>query len=72
MLTMGSPYFVWINANEIISSWYLLGAVCVTPPPLPQEHGHASVVELLLSNGADVEVRKAPCRPRSWANFSLL
>jgi hypothetical protein len=32
MITMGSPYFVWINANEIISSWYLLGAVCVTPP----------------------------------------
>jgi hypothetical protein len=29
---MGSPYFVWINANEIISAWYLLGAVCVTPP----------------------------------------
>jgi hypothetical protein len=33
MITMGSPYSVWINANEIISSWYLLGAVCVTPPP---------------------------------------
>jgi hypothetical protein len=33
MITMGSPYFVWINANEIISSWYLLGAGCVTPPP---------------------------------------
>jgi hypothetical protein len=33
MITMGSPYFVWINANEIISSWYLLGAVCVAPPP---------------------------------------
>jgi hypothetical protein len=32
MITTGSPYFVWINANEIISSWYLLGAVCVTPP----------------------------------------
>ena len=32
MITMGSPYFVWINANEIISLWYLLGAVCVTPP----------------------------------------
>jgi hypothetical protein len=29
---MGSPYFVWINANEIISSWYLLDAVCVNPP----------------------------------------
>jgi hypothetical protein len=29
---MGSPYFVWINANEKISSWCLLGAVCVTPP----------------------------------------
>jgi hypothetical protein len=33
MITMGSPYVVWINANEIISSWYLLGAVCVNPPP---------------------------------------
>jgi hypothetical protein len=33
MITMGSPYFVWINAYEIISSWYLLGAGCVTPPP---------------------------------------
>jgi hypothetical protein len=32
MITMGSPYFAWINANEIISPWYLLGAVCVTPP----------------------------------------
>jgi hypothetical protein len=31
MITMGSPYFVWINTNEIISSWYLLGAVCVAP-----------------------------------------
>jgi hypothetical protein len=35
MITMGSPYFVRINANEIIPSWYLLGAVCVWPrPPL--------------------------------------
>jgi hypothetical protein len=33
MITMGSPYFVWINTNEIISSWYLLGAVCVAPLP---------------------------------------
>jgi hypothetical protein len=32
MITMGSPDFVWINANEIISPWYLLGAGCVTPP----------------------------------------
>jgi hypothetical protein len=32
MIAMGSPYFVWINANEIISSWYLRGAVCVTSP----------------------------------------
>jgi hypothetical protein len=32
MINMGSPYFVWINANGIISSWYLLGAVCVAPP----------------------------------------
>jgi hypothetical protein len=32
MITMGSPDFVWINANAIISSWYLLGAVCVAPP----------------------------------------
>jgi hypothetical protein len=31
MITMGSPYFVLINANETISSWYLLGAVCVAP-----------------------------------------
>ena len=35
MITMGSPYFVWINTNEIISSWYLLGAVCVPPPCSP-------------------------------------
>jgi hypothetical protein len=27
--TLGSPYFVWINTNAIISSWYLLDAVCV-------------------------------------------
>ena len=32
MITMGSPYFVWINTNEIILSWCLLDAVCVTPP----------------------------------------
>ena len=32
MITMGSPYFVWKNTNEIILSWYLLDAVCVTPP----------------------------------------
>jgi hypothetical protein len=32
MITMGSPDFVWINTNEIISSWYLLGAVCVAAP----------------------------------------
>ena len=31
MITMGSLYFVWINTNKIISSWYLLDAVCVTP-----------------------------------------
>jgi hypothetical protein len=35
MITMGSPYFVWKNTNEITSSWYLLGAVCVAPP-LPE------------------------------------
>jgi hypothetical protein len=34
MITMGSPYFVWINTNGIISSWCLLGAVCVTPSPV--------------------------------------
>ena len=32
IITMGSPYFVWRNTNEIISSWYFLGAGCVTPP----------------------------------------
>jgi hypothetical protein len=32
MIATGSPDFVWINTNEIISSWYLLGAVCVSPP----------------------------------------
>jgi hypothetical protein len=32
MITMGSPYFVLINANEIIPSWYLLGAVLCGPP----------------------------------------
>ena len=31
VITMGSPDFVWINTNEIISSWYLLGAACVAP-----------------------------------------
>jgi hypothetical protein len=46
MITMDSPYFVWINANEIISSWYLLGAVCVAPPVIVRagragEHRHA-------------------------------
>jgi hypothetical protein len=46
MITMGSPYFVWINANEIISSWYLLGAVCVTPPHL---RGELDLVELLYA-----------------------
>ena len=35
MTTMGSPYFVWKNTNEISSPWYLLDAVCVTPPPCP-------------------------------------
>jgi hypothetical protein len=35
MITMGSPYCVWINTNEIISSCYLLDAVCVTPPASP-------------------------------------
>jgi hypothetical protein len=33
MITMGSPYFVWKNAYEIISSLCLLGAVCAPPPP---------------------------------------
>jgi hypothetical protein len=33
MITMGSPDFVWINTNGIISSWYLLDVVCVAPPP---------------------------------------
>jgi hypothetical protein len=32
MITMGSPYFVWINTNEILSLWYLLGVACVGPP----------------------------------------
>jgi hypothetical protein len=41
MITMGSPYFVWINANEIVSSWYLRGAVCVAPPPYQQVRGGA-------------------------------
>jgi hypothetical protein len=41
MITMGSPYFVWINTNEIISSWYLLGAVCVTPPGRRRARGPA-------------------------------
>jgi hypothetical protein len=35
MITMGSPYFVWKNANEIISSWFLFGAGCVAPPAAP-------------------------------------
>jgi hypothetical protein len=35
MITMGSPAFVWINTNEIISSWHLLGAGCVSPPIAP-------------------------------------
>jgi hypothetical protein len=36
MIAMGSPYFVWINTNEIISSWYLLGVVCVARPRMAQ------------------------------------
>ena len=40
MITMGSPYFVWINANKIISSWYLLDAVCVTPPSMTRVCAH--------------------------------
>jgi hypothetical protein len=37
MITMGPPYFVWINTSTIILSWYLLDAVCVTPPPSSHE-----------------------------------
>jgi hypothetical protein len=38
MITMGSPYVVWINTNRIVSSWYLRGAGCVTPPPPSHRH----------------------------------
>ena len=49
MITMGSPYFVWINTNEIISSWYLLGAVCVALPYLSaQVRVHAHVLHHAL------------------------
>jgi hypothetical protein len=40
MITMGSPYFVWINTNGIISSWYLLGAGCVAPPKVLGRRKH--------------------------------
>jgi hypothetical protein len=48
MITMGSLYFIWIDANVIISSWDLRGAVCVAPsrvgpdssPPLPWRTVH--------------------------------
>jgi hypothetical protein len=58
---MGSPYFVWINTNEIISSWYLLGAVCDPPA---QEHKDAQhvwpeVVDVLVKHGASLEVMGA-------------
>ena len=56
MITMGSPYFVWINANKIISSWYLLDAVCVTPPGLAQNapivRGTGYEVDMSASSGA--------------------
>jgi hypothetical protein len=52
MITMGSPYFEWINTNEIISSWYLLGAVCVTPP------GVAS--PFCVDNGANTRYNVLP------------
>jgi hypothetical protein len=32
---MGSPNFVWVNPNKIISSWCSRGAVCVPPPSAP-------------------------------------
>jgi hypothetical protein len=43
MITMGSPDFVWINTNEIISSWYLLGAVCVTPQVRAHREQHRTL-----------------------------
>jgi hypothetical protein len=42
---MGSPYFVWISTNEIISSWYLLGAVCVAPPPRLKRFGISTALD---------------------------
>ena len=44
---MGSLHCVWIHTNEMISAWYLLGAVCVTPP-----HLEAVVPQHLLEHGA--------------------
>jgi hypothetical protein len=32
MITMGSPYFVWKNTNEIILLRFLRDSVCVAPP----------------------------------------
>ena len=49
MITMGYPDFVWINANEIISSWYLLGAACVPPPAQVVCEGLRLVSEIEIS-----------------------
>jgi hypothetical protein len=72
MITMGSSYFVWINANEIISSWYLLGAVCVAPPRWLLQAIEEEAVMLVAGGAATIQVRETPSWPRSWANFSLL
>jgi hypothetical protein len=50
MITMGSPYFVWINTNEMISSWYLLGAVCVAPPGYAWRRRSASLAAAASSS----------------------
>jgi hypothetical protein len=62
MVTIDPPDFVWINTNEIISSWYLLDAVCVVPPrpAVHQARGCA-----LLSNGNSTSNQCVLCANRA-------
>jgi hypothetical protein len=68
LITMGAPYFVWTNANEIISSWYVLGAGCVAPPPPANPQAHAAAVGGPRPPGLHVlhvrEVARRPARLR--------
>jgi hypothetical protein len=67
MITMGSPYFVWINANGIISSWHLLGAGCVAPlggsAPSALEFTPGAPPVVLLRRGLRTTVPEAVATP---------